>query len=39
VTTEEGERQVLTDYITEVLAGMVDLLDPDDEPRVVQVGE
>ncbi|NDJ62907.1 MAG: bifunctional metallophosphatase/5'-nucleotidase [Chloroflexi bacterium] len=32
-----GERQILIDYITEALGGMVDIQDPPADPRVVRV--
>ncbi|MEM6280982.1 MAG: bifunctional metallophosphatase/5'-nucleotidase [Chloroflexota bacterium] len=36
---EVGERQILIDYITEVLGGEVDLADPTDDPNVVRLDE
>ena len=38
VTTEMGERQVLVDYITEVLDGAVELTEPFADPRITAVG-
>ena len=39
VETELGERQILIDYITEVLGGTVEMEDPSAEPRVVRLDE
>ncbi|MEL6152143.1 MAG: 5'-nucleotidase C-terminal domain-containing protein, partial [Chloroflexota bacterium] len=36
---EVGERQILIDYITEVLGGEVDLADPTEGPNVVRLDE
>ncbi len=38
ITTEIGERQVLTDYITSVLGGSVSLAEPLDNSRIIAVG-
>ncbi|MEM7737709.1 MAG: bifunctional metallophosphatase/5'-nucleotidase [Deinococcota bacterium] len=38
ITTEIGERQVLTDYITGVLGGSVSLAEPLDNSRIIAVG-